>query len=75
MSERRVAWCEPNTTDGVVVNISIKSEDWINEDPDHLIEYDDENPAAIGWEVKNGKVIIPPPPPPPIPFNPENNSL
>lgn len=68
MSERTVARCEPNVINGIVVNVSVKSSDWINDDPDHLIEYDEENPAAIGWEVKNGKVIIPPPP---LSFNPE----
>jgi hypothetical protein len=62
MSERTVAQCEPNVTNGIVVNVSVVSVDWINEDPEHLIEYNEENPAAIGWEVKNGKVIVPPPP-------------
>jgi hypothetical protein len=65
MSERTVAHCEPDTTNGVVVNISVKSADWVNDDPTHLIEYTAENPAAIGWEVKNGVVIVPPPPPEP----------
>ncbi len=63
MTERTVAHVEPNVTNGVVVNISVKSADWINTDPTHLIEYTPENPAAIGWEVKNGVVIVPPPPP------------
>ena len=63
MSERTVAHVEPNVTNGVVVNISVKSADWVNDDPRHLIEYTPENPAAIGWEVKNGVVIVPPPPP------------
>jgi hypothetical protein len=63
MSERLVAWCEPNTTDGIVVNISVKAFEWINDDPEHLLEYDALNPAGIGWEVKNGVVIQPPPPP------------
>jgi hypothetical protein len=65
MSERTVAHCEPDTTDGVVVNISVKAVDWVNDDPTHLIEYTPESPAAIGWEVKNGVVIVPPPPPEP----------
>jgi hypothetical protein len=43
----------------------VKSADWVNDDPTHLIEYTAENPAAIGWEVKNGVVIAPPPPPEP----------
>ena len=63
MSDRTVAHVEPNVTNGVVVNISVKSADWVNDDPTHLIEYTPENPAAIGWEVKNGVVIVPPPPP------------
>ena len=37
--------------------------DWVDTDPTHLIEYTEANPAAIGWEVKNGVVIVPPPPP------------
>ena len=65
MSERTVAHCEPNTTAGVVVNVSVVAPDWVNTDPEHLIEYDEQNPAGIGWEVKNGKVILPPPPPEP----------
>ena len=28
-----------------------------------------DNPAAIGWEVKNGVVIVPPPPPEPDPVD------
>jgi hypothetical protein len=65
MSERTVAHVQPNTTDGVVVNVSVKAADWVNDDPTHLIEYTEANPAAIGWEVKNGVVIVPPPPPEP----------
>jgi hypothetical protein len=65
MSERTVAVCEPNTTNGVVVNIIVVASDWVNGDPTHLIEYTSEAPASIGWEVKNGVVIVPPPPPEP----------
>jgi hypothetical protein len=65
MSQRTVAHVQPNTTDGVVVNVSVKSADWVNDDPTHLIEYTDEAPAAIGWAVVNGVVIVPPPPPEP----------
>jgi hypothetical protein len=65
MSERTVAVCEPNTTDGVVVNIIVVAPDWVNGDPTHLIEYTEANPAAIGWAVVNGVVIVPPPPPEP----------
>jgi len=59
MSERTVARCEPNTTNGVVVNVSVKAADWVNDDPTHLIEYTPEAPAAIGWAVVNGVVIVP----------------
>jgi hypothetical protein len=65
MSERTVARVEPDTTNGVVVNVSVKSADWVNDDPTHLIEYTAESPAAIGWAVVDGVVQIPPPPPEP----------
>jgi hypothetical protein len=63
MSERTVAICEPNTTNGVVANIIVVAPDWVNDDPTHLIEYTPDAPAAIGWAVVNGMVIVPPPPP------------
>lgn len=62
MSERTVAICEPNTTDGVVVNTIVVAPDWVNNDPSHLIEYTAENPAGIGWAVVNGVVQVPPAP-------------
>lgn len=62
MSERTVAICEPNTTDGVVVNTIVVAPDWVNDDPSHLIEYTAENPAGIGWAVVNGAVQVPPAP-------------
>lgn len=65
MNERTVAVVAPNTQNGVVVNIEVVAPDWTNTDPQHLIEYDAEHPAAIGWQVVNGKVIVPPPPPEP----------
>jgi hypothetical protein len=65
MAERTVAVVEPDTKQGVVVNVEVVAPDWVNNDPDHLIEYDAEHPAAIGWEVVNGQVIVPPPPPEP----------
>lgn len=64
MTERTVAIVEPNVTNGVVVNVEVVPTDWVNNDPQHLIEYTPENPAAIGWTVVNGVVIVPPPPPP-----------
>jgi hypothetical protein len=65
MSERTVAVVEPNVTNGVVVNVEVVAPDWVNNDPTHLIEYTEQNPAAIGWAVINGVVQVPPPPPDP----------
>jgi hypothetical protein len=65
MSERTVAVVEPNVTNGVVVNVEVVPLDWVNNDPQHLIEYTATNPAAIGWAVINGVVQVPPPPPDP----------
>jgi hypothetical protein len=65
MTERTVAVVAPDTKNGVVVNVEVVAPDWTNTDPQHLIEYDAEHPAAIGWQVVNGKVIVPPPPPEP----------
>ena len=67
MAERTVAIVEPDTTRGVVVNVEVVAPDWVNTDPAHLIEYTPEHPAAIGWEVIDGVVIVPPPPPDPEP--------
>jgi hypothetical protein len=67
MSERTVAIVEPNVTNGVVVNCEVVAADWVNDDPTHFIEYTSENPAAIGWAVVDGVVIVPPPPPDPTP--------
>jgi hypothetical protein len=67
MSERTVAIVEPNVTNGVVVNVEVVPSDWVNNDPEHLIEYTPENPAAIGWAVIDGVVQVPPPPLPPSP--------
>jgi hypothetical protein len=64
MTERTVAIVEPNVTNGVVVNVEVVPPDWVNNDPQHLIEYTEENPAAIGWTVVDGVVQVPPPPPP-----------
>lgn len=67
MTERTVAVVSPDTKKGVVVNVEVVAPDWTNNDPDHLIEYTPEHPAAIGWEVIDGVVIVPPPPPDPDP--------
>jgi hypothetical protein len=67
MTERTVAIVSPDTKKGVVVNVEVVPTDWTNNDPDHLIEYTEQNPAAIGWEVIDGVVIVPPPPPDPDP--------
>lgn len=63
MSERTVAIVKPNITNGVVVNVEVVPADWVNNDPQHLIEYTPENPAGIGWAVINGVVQVPPLPP------------
>ena len=67
MTERTVAVVEPNVTDGIVVNVEVVPTDWTNTDPEHLIEYTPEQPAAIGWQVIDGVVQVPPPPPEPTP--------
>jgi hypothetical protein len=69
MAERTVAIVAPNVTNGIVTNVEVVAADWVNTDPTHLIEYTPENPAAIGWEVLNGVVIVPPPPPEPEPVD------
>jgi len=65
MSERTVAIVSPNVKHGVVVNCVVVAPDWVNDDPQHLIEYTPENPAGIGWAVINGVVQVPPPLPDP----------
>lgn len=65
MSERTIAVVQPNVTNGVVVNVIVEAPDWVNNDPTHLLEYTPEHPAAIGWQVVDGVVIVPPPPPEP----------
>jgi len=65
MSERTVAVVAPDTKNGVIVNVVVVASEWTNTDSAHLIEYDAEHPAAIGWQVVNGQVIVPPPPPEP----------
>ena len=65
MSERTVAFVEPNVTNGIVVNVEVVAPDWVNNDPAHYIEYDETHPAAIGWQVIDGVVQVPPPPPEP----------
>lgn len=67
MTERTVAEVSPDTKKGVVINVEVVPPDWTNNDPNHLIEYTPEHPAAIGWEVIDGVVIVPPPPPDPDP--------
>ena len=62
MSQRTVAVVEPDVTDGVVVNVIVVAPDWVNDDPTHLIEYTEANPAGIGWLVEDGVVIVPPAP-------------
>ncbi len=63
MSERTIALIEPNTQNGIVVNVFVVPAYWTNPNPGIYLQYDATNPAGIGWEVKNGTVIVPPPPP------------
>ena len=68
MSERTIAIVEPNVTNGIVVNVEVVPNNWVNNDPTHLLEYTANEPAAIGWQVVNGTVIAPPiPSPTPVP--------
>jgi hypothetical protein len=50
----------------IVVNVVVADAEWIAEQPGEWIEYTDENPCAIGWDVENGQCVIPPLPPEPI---------
>jgi len=61
MTERTVAIVSPNVTNGVVVNVEVVAPDWVNDDAAHYIEYDAQNPAAIGWQVIDGVVQVPQP--------------
>lgn len=65
MIERTIARVAPNVTNGVVINVEVVPPNWVNNDPEHLIEYTQDHPAAIGWAVVDGVVIVPPPLPPP----------
>jgi hypothetical protein len=49
----------------IVVNVVVADDSWIAQQGGEWIEYTPESPAGIGWEVKNGVVIVPPPPPEP----------
>ena len=50
----------------IVVNVVVADAEWIAEQPGEWIEYTDENPCGIGWDVENGQCVIPPLPPEPI---------
>ena len=52
----------------IVVNVVVADAAWIAEQPGEWIEYTNENPCAIGWDVENGHCVIPPQPPEPISF-------
>lgn len=45
----------------IVINTIVHADDWVNPDDETMIEYDAENPAAIGWEVVDGVIINPNP--------------
>jgi len=46
----------------VVVNIVEADAEWVAEQPGEWIEYTDENPCRIGWDVVDGVCVIPPNP-------------
>jgi hypothetical protein len=48
--------------DGVVVNVVVADDAWVAAQGGEWIEYTPENPAAIGWEVVDGVVVVPPAP-------------
>ena len=50
---------------GVVVNVVVADDAWVQAQGGEWIEYTPEAPAAIGWAVLNGVVQVPPPPPEP----------
>lgn len=47
---------------GIVVNVVVADDAWVQAQGGEWIEYTVESPAAIGWAVVNGVVQIPPPP-------------
>lgn len=48
----------------IVINVVVADAAWIAEQPGEWLEYDDQHPCAIGWNVENGVCVIPPAPPP-----------
>ena len=48
---------------GVIVNVVVADDAWIQAQGGEWIQYTPESPAGIGWAVVNGVVQIPPPPP------------
>ena len=48
----------------IVINVVVADAAWIAEQPGEWLEYDDQHPCAIGWNVQNGVCVIPPAPPP-----------
>ena len=47
---------------GIVVNVVVADDAWVQAQGGEWVEYTAESPAAIGWAVVNGVVQIPPPP-------------
>lgn len=48
----------------IVVNTVIADAEWISEQPGEWIEYTEENPCGIGWNVVNNVCVVPVTPPP-----------
>lgn len=48
----------------IVVNTVVADAEWIAEQPGEWIEYTEENPCGIGWDVVNGFCVVPVTPPP-----------
>lgn len=59
MSERTFAVLDGN----IVTNVIVVCHDFDGADDTH-VEYDDDNPAGIGWEYDGSRFIAPPSLPP-----------
>ena len=58
-TERTVAIVEPNKNNGVVVNVIVVASDWVNDDSERFVEFDENTPFGIGWQVVNGVAVEP----------------
>ena len=46
----------------IVVNVVVADSEWIAEQPGEWIEYTEEHPCGIGWDVEDGACVLPPAP-------------